>query len=123
MGVNGGDVALEFRVLAGLAVHRLHGIQDFTATIGGTLLGLAKGGADELCLGRIEVLAKRLDEMNQVLLVPAGKRGAAAIPITLPPEKAGDLIFLGPGIILVEFRETPSLPEQYHRRIACRRTT
>ncbi len=59
--------------------------------------GLAKRGTDELRVRRIEILAKLLDQMNKVLLVSAGEGGTAAIPIALPPEEAGDLVFLRAG--------------------------
>ena len=105
MAVNGGDVALELRVLAGFAVDREHGIKDLPSVVGGALLGLAERGTDELRVGRIEVLAQLLDEMHEVLLVSAGKRGTTAVPIALPPEEARDLVFLRTGVILVEFSQ------------------
>ena len=85
MAVNSGEVTLELGVLARLAVDREHSIKNFPATVGGAFLGLAKGGTDEFRIGCVKVLAQRLDEMNQILLVPAGKRGTATVPIALPP--------------------------------------
>lgn len=51
VGINGGHIALELRVLAAIAVHRELGIEDLSVIAPVALFGLAKGGEDELRRG------------------------------------------------------------------------
>ena len=120
--VNGGDVALELGVLAGFAVDREHGIEDLPSVVGGALLGLAECGADELRVGRIEVLAQLLDEMNKVLSRIGWKvrrYGCPDRPATRRSPRPRIPLHRGN---TCRVQPTPSSLWQYRRRTACRRT-
>jgi len=98
--VDSGDVSFELGVLPEFSIDSEHGIEDLSATIRRSLFGLTNRGADEFRVGGIEVFAKLLDEMDKVLLLPAGKCDTAAVPIALPPEAARDLVLVRAGLFL-----------------------
>jgi hypothetical protein len=90
--VHGGDVALVPRVLAGLAVHREHGVEDEPVEPGRIHFGLAQRRGDELGIGGVELLAQRVDELDEVDLVAPGQRRVARVAVALPPQEPGDLV-------------------------------
>ena len=62
--IDGGDVALELRILAGLAVDCELGFENQAFVAFCTFGGLAERGTNELRLGGIEVLTQLRDEMD-----------------------------------------------------------
>ena len=93
MGVDSGDIPLEFGVLAGCPVNGKLGVQDKFVIAGSRILGgLSEGRHDELGLRRLEFLAQGLDQANQVLLVPNGMGLDVAVFVALPPGKALDFV-------------------------------
>ena len=108
--VDGGDIALELGVLAGLAVDPEHRIEDYALVTCGALLGLPECGDDELGLRRIELSAQLLDEPNEVIFILAGMGGVVAILVSLPPEEASDFVVLGVGVVFVELVKDPLRP-------------
>ena len=66
MGVNGGDVPLEFRVLAGCSSHGELGIKDQLLVLFGAIFrGLTEGGDDELGVRGFKFLAQSLNEVTR----------------------------------------------------------
>ena len=92
LAVNGGDVAPKLPVLAALAVDGELGLDDaFLVALGTVFVGLAESGTDELRVRGIKVFAQLLDEMNEILLVPAGMCGIVVVLVALPEEEPRDL--------------------------------
>ena len=92
MGVDSGDIPLEFGVLAGCPVNGKLGVQDKFVIAGSRILGgLSEGRHDELGLRRLEFLAQSLDQTDEVLLILHGMSLDITVFVALPPGKALDL--------------------------------
>ena len=57
------------------------------------------GSQHELCIGRVEVLTKGLDQVHEILLVAVGMGGILVL-VALPSDESSDLVTLGARIIL-----------------------
>ena len=91
MGVDSGDIPLEFGVLAGCPVHGKLGVQDKFVIAGSRILGgLSEGRHDELGLRCLEFLAQGLDQTDEVLLILHGMGLDVTVFVALPPSKALD---------------------------------
>lgn len=104
--INSDYIALELRIFASLAVHSHLGVKD-QAVIASLIIfcGLAKRAEHERCIRCVEILAQRLDQVHEVLLVTAGVRRVITILVALPPDKTGNLIFGGSGLVLADIGE------------------
>ncbi len=107
MGVHCGNVTLELRVFAVLAVNGELGLEDVllidVALV--ALLGLAECRTDELGVGGVKVLAQLLDEIDKIQFVAAGVSGIVTILVALPEEEPRDLVPLRSRVILVKVRK------------------
>ena len=68
-------------------------------------VGLAEGSHDHLGLRRVELLAERFEKLPQILAVHGCMRCVVTVLVALPPQKAGHLVALAAGVMLVEIFE------------------
>ena len=104
VGVNAGHGAFVLRVLR--SIRDVHDrFKDLTAPVVDTLLVFSECGGDELGVWCIEVLAQRIDQESQVLLVAVEVGGIVAVLAALPPEETGNSVLRRAGVVGIEFCE------------------
>ena len=106
VGVNGRYVSPEFRVLSSCPIHRKMSFKHLAGVALAPFDGFAKCAKHKLGVRRMEVLAKPLDEMNQILFVSTRQRFATRVALALPKKESCYFVLRSTWIVLPKISQS-----------------